>query len=445
MEQLILDLFESNCIQFGKFTLKSRVVSPIYIDFKGVVGYPNIVKNIVNLFGERMTELNLNYTRLCGVPYGGIVFTSLLSQTTGKPMLIVRKEAKKYGMKKLIEGEYYEGESVVLVEDIISTGKSILEFAVKLTRQKLKITDILVICDRRLHHQNDLNDYKIHSLFTIHDLLTILYKNEKITRETFLEVYSFIIDSSPVKNTRDITFIRENFDTPMKLKISQKIISKKSNICFSYFETDFFKLLDIAGRIGTSIAILIYNSSIITDFNTERANLLKKLANEKNFALFDHLLLGNKTEILEKQLQTAGLIADIVSVSQDYGEANSAIKVVNKKNRINTGIVFNISNELTDNERLQLYNRGNDYPDNLIGFYCNKRSILMNNDLAFYFTDFLNTTDINEPILLRHRNMCDLFTINYKSIQYNTQPGKWIENMRKICWNILNGKNATIE
>lgn len=445
MEQLILDLFESNCIQFGKFTLKSRVVSPIYIDFKGVVGYPNIVKNIVNLFGERMTELNLNYTRLCGVPYGGIVFTSLLSQTTGKPMLIVRKEAKKYGMKKLIEGEYYNGESVVLVEDIISTGKSILEFAVKLTRQKLKITDILVICDRRLHHQNDLNDYKIHSLFTIHDLLTILYKNEKITRETFLEVYSFIIDSSPVKNTRDITFIRENFDTPMKLKISQKIISKKSNICFSYFETDFFKLLDIAGRIGASIAILIYNSSIITDFNTERAILLKKLANEKNFALFDHLLLGNKTEILEKQLQTAGLIADIVSVSQDYGEANSAIKVVNKKNRINTGIVFNIPNELTDNERLQLYNRGNDYPDNLIGFYCNKRSILMNNDLAFYFTDFLNTTDINEPILLRHRNMCDLFTINYKSIQYNTLPGKWIENMRKICWNILNGKNATIE
>ena len=203
--------------------------------------------------------------------------------------------------------------------------------------------------------------------------------------------------------------------------------------------------MDIAGRIGTSIAILIYNSSIITDFNTERANLLKKLANEKNFALFDHLLLGNKTEILEKQLQTAGLIADIVSVSQNYGEANSAIKVVNKKNRINTGIVFNISNELTDNERLQLYNRGNDYPDNLIGFYCNKRSILMSNDLAFYFTDFLNTTDINEPILLRHRNMCDLFTINYKSIQYNTQPGKWIENMRKICWNILNGKNATIE
>ena len=102
MEQLILNLFDTGCIQFGKFTLKSRVVSPIYIDFKAVVSYPEIVNDIVNLFGERMKTLNLLYSRLCGVPYGGIVFTSLLSQSTGKPMLIVRKEAKKYGMKKLI-------------------------------------------------------------------------------------------------------------------------------------------------------------------------------------------------------------------------------------------------------------------------------------------------------------------------------------------------------
>ena len=141
----------------------------------------------------------------------------------------------------------------------------------------------------------------------------------------------------------------------------------------------------------------------------------------------------------------AGCIADIVSVSQNFADANTAVKAINKRHKINTGIVWDIPNELSDNDRLQVYNRGNDYTDNLIGFYCNKRSILMTNDLAFYFTDCLNTTDINEPILLRHRNMCDLFTINYKNIQFNTQPGKWIDNMRKICWNILNGKNATIE
>ena len=445
MEQLIINLFDAGCIEFGKFTLKSRIVSPIYIDFKAVVSYPELVSTIVSLFNERLKTLNLSFKRICGVPYGGIVFTSLLSQSTGKPMLIVRKESKKYGMKRLIEGTFNEGETVVLVEDIISTGKSILEFGDKLIRQRLKIRDILVICDRRLHHFNSLNDLNIHSLFTIHDLLNVLYLNKKINRETFLEVYKFIIDSSPVKSLRNLDFIRDNFDTPMKLKISNYIISKSSNLCFSYFETDFFKLIDLAGKVGNSISVLVYNSSIITDFNSERAGLLKKLANEKKFALFDHLLLSNVKSIVEKQLVKTGFIADIVSVSQNYQEAHLAVKSMNKKNKINTGIVYYLPESLTDNETLESYNRGNDYTDNLIGFHSTKRSILMSNDLAFYFTDFRDTTDIKAPILLRHRNLCDLFIINHKSFEFNTSPSKWMENMRKICWNILNGKTEIIE
>ena len=445
MEQLILNLFDVGCIEFGKFTLKSRVVSPIYIDFKAVVSYPDLVSNIVSLFNERLKTLNLSFNRICGVPYGGIVFTSILSQETGKPMLIVRKEAKRYGMKRLIEGTFKEGETVLLVEDIISTGKSILEFGDKLIKQRLKIRDILVICDRRLHHFNSLNELNIHSLFTIHDLLNVLYLNKKINRETFLEVYKFIIDSSPVKNLRGLDYIRENFDTPMKLKVINRIMSKSSNLCFSYFETDFFKLLDLAGKLGNSIAMLVYNSSIITDFNTEKANILKKLANEKGFLLFDHLLLSNGKGITEKQLVKTGLIADVVSVSQNFKEVHSAVKTINRKNKLNTGIVYCLSDTLTDNETLEMYNRGNDYTDNLIGFYTPKRSILMNNDLALFFTDFRDTNDIKAPILLRHRNLCDLFVINYKSIEFNTTPGKWMENMRKICWNILNGKTEIIE
>ena len=445
MEELILNLFDVGCIEFGKFTLKSRVVSPIYIDFKAVVSYPEIVSTIVSLFNERLKTLNLPFKRICGVPYGGIVFTSLLSQSTGKPMLIVRKEVKRYGMKRLIEGSYKEGETVLLVEDIISTGKSILEFGDKLIRQNLKIRDILVICDRRLHHFNSLNDLNIHSLFTIHDLLNVLYLHKKIDRATFLEVYKFIIDSSPVKNLRSLSYIRENFDTPMKLKLIDKIVSKSSNLSFSYFEADFFKLIDLAGKVGNSISVLVYNSSIITDFNSEKAGILKKLANEKGFLLFDHLLLSNETSIVEKQLIKTGLVADFVSVSQNFKEVHNAVKSINRKHKLNTGIVYNLSENLSDNETLELYNRGNDYNDNLIGFYTTKRSILMTNDLALYFTDFRDTNDIKAPILLRHRNLCDVFVINYKSVEFNPTPGKWMENMRKICWNILNGKTEIIE
>ncbi len=67
---------------------------------------------------------------------------------------------------------------------------------------------------------------------------------------------------------------------------------------------------------------------------------------------------------------------------------------------------------------------GNDYNDNLIGFYTTKRSILMTNDLALYFTDFRDTNDIKAPIF-RHRNLCDVFIINYKSVEFNPTPNGW--------------------
>ncbi len=62
----------------------------------------------------------------------------------------------------------------------------------------------------------------------------------------------------------------------MKLKLIDKIVSKSSNLSFSYFEADFFKLIDLAGKVGNSISVLVYNSSIITDFNSEKAGILKK-------------------------------------------------------------------------------------------------------------------------------------------------------------------------
>ena len=101
MEELILDLHSCECIQFGKFTLKSKVVSPIYIDFKAVVSYPKIVSNIVDKFIRKIECINPDFKSICGVPYGGIVFSSLISNKLNVPMLIVRKEVKKYGMKSL--------------------------------------------------------------------------------------------------------------------------------------------------------------------------------------------------------------------------------------------------------------------------------------------------------------------------------------------------------
>ena len=116
-EKLILDLYNSKCIQFGDFKLKSGKTSPIYIDLKNVISYPYILNTIVEIIYNKIKLLD--YTHIMGIPYGGIPFASVLSSRYNIPMLMMRKETKKHGLKKLIEGEYTPYSKLIIIMEAI--------------------------------------------------------------------------------------------------------------------------------------------------------------------------------------------------------------------------------------------------------------------------------------------------------------------------------------
>ena len=100
MNDLILDLYQKDCIKLGNFKLKSNENSPIYIDMKNIISYPYIVNSIVSMFSEKI--LQSNFKLVCGIPYGGMHIASVVSYKYNLPLILLRKETKSYSKKSSI-------------------------------------------------------------------------------------------------------------------------------------------------------------------------------------------------------------------------------------------------------------------------------------------------------------------------------------------------------
>ena len=117
------------------FTWASGRKSPIYCDNRVTLSYPEIRTFIRQRFVDVIREMWGDVDVIAGVATGGIAQGALVAQELGKPFVYVRSEQKSHGLTNQIEGEIHEGQSVVVIEDLVSTGKSSL-IAVRALREK---------------------------------------------------------------------------------------------------------------------------------------------------------------------------------------------------------------------------------------------------------------------------------------------------------------------
>lgn len=117
------------------FTWASGRKSPIYCDNRVTLSYPEIRTYIRQRFVDMINEYFGDVDVIAGVATGGIAQGALVAQELGKPFVYVRSEEKKHGLTNQIEGEIHSGQTVVVVEDLVSTGKSSL-IAVHALRDK---------------------------------------------------------------------------------------------------------------------------------------------------------------------------------------------------------------------------------------------------------------------------------------------------------------------
>ena len=192
VKEFAIFLYKNNIIRFGNFTLASGKNSSYYVDLRLMPSYPHqfrkMIKNLQNLIVEK-TGLD-DFDSLASVPTGGLVVTSALAIEIVKPLIYVRSKPKEYGTAKSIEGKTSAGMKVVMVDDVVTTGTSVLNGINQLKEAGLLISDLYVIINRLEGADKILSDVgvQIHQLTDILEITDILFQEKLIDKEIFEKI-----------------------------------------------------------------------------------------------------------------------------------------------------------------------------------------------------------------------------------------------------------------
>ncbi|MEC4819719.1 MAG: bifunctional orotidine-5'-phosphate decarboxylase/orotate phosphoribosyltransferase [Scytonema sp. PMC 1069.18] len=186
LQDLILQLYDIGCIMFGNYVQASGAVFPYYVDLRKIISNPQLFNQILSAYEEILKTLK--FDRIAGIPYGSLPTATGLALRLHCPMIFPRKEVKAHGTRRLIEGEFFSGETVAVVDDILISGKSVMEGAEKLKSAGLKVNDIVVFIDHEQGVQNRLqeNGYRGYAVLRMSEITETLYQAGRINEEQFL-------------------------------------------------------------------------------------------------------------------------------------------------------------------------------------------------------------------------------------------------------------------
>jgi len=192
LQSLIANLADLEAIKFGSFTLASGIVSPFYIDLRLLVSRPALLAQAATAYAALLAALPCD--RIAGVPYAALPIGTAVAIESDKPLIYMRKEAKTHGLGKVIEGVWQPGERVVIIEDLITSGGSIIQTAEQLRAAGLIVEDAIVLIDRQQGGVENLAAAGItaHSVMTLQTLVDVLVEMGKLGDGKRQEVLAFV-------------------------------------------------------------------------------------------------------------------------------------------------------------------------------------------------------------------------------------------------------------
>lgn len=178
-KQVGILLIKNDAIKFGDYILASGKKSPYYIDLRLTISSPitmdwianSLTRIVVNEIGKDKID------RILGVPTAGVPFATMVSQKLGIPLIYYRQARKEHGVRKKIEGTLGRNDRVLIVDDLITTGESVIEAAEVVREQGGVVNELVVLLDREQGGRESLRASRIepHVLFKISDAMDWLH------------------------------------------------------------------------------------------------------------------------------------------------------------------------------------------------------------------------------------------------------------------------------
>jgi len=185
-------LHQKGIIKFGNFTLASGKKSSYYVDLRLVPSYPHQFRTMIKYLQNNIAEsVGLDsFDSLVSVPTGGLVIASALAIETVKPLIYVRSKPKDYGTSKSVEGQIQEGMKVVMIDDVATTGGSVVNAIKSLKEANITIEDAYVIVNRMEGADEALKELgvKLHSITNIIQITQALHEQKLVDDNTLEKV-----------------------------------------------------------------------------------------------------------------------------------------------------------------------------------------------------------------------------------------------------------------
>lgn len=388
LKEVCSQLYDIGALKFGDFKMKVGLNSPVYFDLRVMVSYPSVVEKLSVLVWKFAESINSKPNVICGVPYTALPVSTIVSIKSGIPMLIRRKEPKKYGTMKLIEGTYSAGDTCLIIEDVVTSGCSILETVKDLRHDGMVVNDAIVIVDREQGGTINLNKngIKMHSLFTLSEVLEVLHSIGKIEESTVHKVSAYIKDNQifpdgaimPKKIPRgrlEQTYSEraQLASCPLSKRLFNLMETKKSNLCIAVDVSNSKDLLRIVEETGEEAAVIKTHYDAVADWNENTEKQLVALAKKMNFIILEDRKFSDIGNTVKLQMDRVHEWADAVTMHSIAGP--TLIPVASKP--VFLVAQLSSSGNLISTEYTQAtIDFGEKFAENVVGIVCQDGAVL---------------------------------------------------------------------